>query len=106
MGVSVNPVCATPVLAGREGELLLVRIRIPSAQLENVLDLLAELPFPINPELEHGHPESSVEFPAYASRTAEIREALHAAGLDSVRIEIQPMLAALANTVAANAVTH
>ena len=95
MGVSLNPVCATPVLAGRDGELLLVRIRIPSSRLESILDSLAELPFPINPELHHGFPDSTVEFPAYASRKPEIRKALNAAGLSNVEFDASPMLAAL-----------
>jgi len=95
MGVSVNPVCVTPVLAGRDGELLLVRLRIPAPQLENVLDSLATLPFPINPELHHGFPESTIEFPAYALRTADIRTALNAAGLSGIHVEVAPMLAVL-----------
>jgi len=42
------------VLASREeGELLLVRLRVECRQLEEVLEALADLPFPVNPELCH-----------------------------------------------------
>ena len=93
MGVSTSAV--SPVLAGPEGELLLVRIRIPAAQLERLLDSLAVMPFPINPELQHGYPLSTVEFPAYASRAIEVRRLLDSAGLRGVDLAMSPMLAEL-----------
>ncbi len=86
---------ASPLFAGPEGELLLVRLQVPAVNLETVLDSLALLPFPINPELRHGYPESVVEFPAYATRTEEIRCVLDASGLTGVRVSVSPLMLSL-----------
>lgn len=65
------------VLTSREeGELLLVRLRVESRQLEDVLDALAELPFPVNPEMCHVGLHSIVEFPAYESHMETVTAAL------------------------------
>lgn len=54
------------VLTSREeGELLMVRIEVDSRHLEDVLESLASLPFPVNPDLRHIGLRSIVEFPAY-----------------------------------------
>jgi hypothetical protein len=72
-----------PALHGAEGELVLVRIASDPRQLEEILEAVADLPFPVNPEIHHGHGTSTVEFPAYSQRVAEVREALRARGLPS-----------------------
>ncbi|MBI2686070.1 MAG: hypothetical protein HYX27_07125 [Acidobacteria bacterium] len=65
------------VLTSREeGELLLVRLRVESRHLEEVLEALADLPFPVNPDLQHVGLHSVVEFPAYEHRLAAVQEAL------------------------------
>lgn len=65
------------VLASREeGELLLVRLRVESKQLEEVLEALAGLPFPVNPELCHVGLLSMVEFPAFEGRLAAVNDVL------------------------------
>ena len=65
------------VLTSREnGELLLVRLRVESRQLEEVLESLAALPFPVNPDLRHVGLQSIVEFPAYENRLATVNSAL------------------------------
>ncbi|MBL8237206.1 MAG: hypothetical protein JNM66_07300 [Bryobacterales bacterium] len=65
------------VLASREeGELLLVRLCVESRQLEEVLEALAGLPFPVNPDLRHSGLNSVVEFPAYESRLDSVNAAL------------------------------
>ena len=63
------------VLASREGELISVRVAIEPRRLEELLECLAELPFPVNPQIYHTKP-TIVEFPAYASHLIEVREAL------------------------------
>jgi hypothetical protein len=65
------------VLSSREeGELLMIRLRVQSRQLEDVLESLAGLPFPVNPDLRHVGLTSIVEFPAYESRLATVNRAL------------------------------
>ena len=65
------------VLTSREnGELLLVRLRVESRQLEEVLESLAALPFPVNPDLRHVGLQSIVEFPAYEDRLETVNSAL------------------------------
>jgi hypothetical protein len=81
------------VLASREeGELLLVRLRVESRQLEDVLEALADLPFPVNPELCHIGLFSLVEFPAFAGRLAAVNAALAPFELQA---ETSPMLDAI-----------
>lgn len=67
---------STALTSPREGELLLVRLRVDSRNLEEVLDALAALPFPVNPELEHVGGFSFVEFPAFSTRIAVVKDAV------------------------------
>lgn len=83
---------STVLTSREEGELLLVRLRVESRQLEDVLDALAELPFPVNPELCHVGIYSVIEFPAYESSLDTVREAL--APFD-LTVETTPMLDAI-----------
>jgi hypothetical protein len=94
--VSVRPSvhASTRLLAGREGELVQVRISTDPRCLEEVLDCLAGLSFPINPQLYHGVP-TIVEFPAYESRLLEVREALRVYGFDSESMRVSPMVQAI-----------
>jgi hypothetical protein len=65
------------LLRGAEGDLVLLRITVGARQLEELLETIASLPFPINPEIRHGDAGTSfVEFPAYSSRVEEVRRAL------------------------------
>lgn len=84
----------TPALTGAQGELVLVSIAADPRRLEELLDALASLPFPVNPEIYHEasvvrvyadgrrEPERAVlvDFPAYASHLAEVKEALRRRG--------------------------
>ena len=96
----------SPTLSGTEGELVSVSISVEPRALERLLDTLATLDFPVNPQLFHsaaiarihpdGHeelePTTLVEFPAYANRLEQIREALHARGLDPASVWARSML--------------
>lgn len=62
--------------SAQEGELVLVRLRVASRQLEDLLEVLASLPFPVNPNLQHVGRESLVEFPAFTSRLNAVHEAV------------------------------
>ncbi|MBM3787004.1 MAG: hypothetical protein FJW30_21820 [Acidobacteria bacterium] len=75
-----------------EGELVLVRVRIESRQLEDVLESLAELPFPVNPDLSHSGIQSLIEFPAFAARIDAVRKTLESFGAE---LTTQSMLAAI-----------
>jgi hypothetical protein len=93
--------CAWPIaplhsdsLAGTEGELVSVRIRIEPQRLENLLETLSQAPFPINPDIFHGWP-TTVEFPAYRSRLAELRRVLQASGFPTTAVEVSRMLDAI-----------
>lgn len=96
----------SPSLHGTEGELVSVRISIPPRLLEQLLDVLARLEFPINPQIYHNavaadvYPDGSeaacpatvVEFPAWAGRLGQVREALRTNGLDAA-VSVRDMLA-------------
>lgn len=97
----------SPSLAGPEGELVSVRISIEPRLLEKLLESLASLEFPINPQIYHNavmvyvypdgrkviEPTTTVEFPAYAGRLAEVRAALRQGGFDPALLSAKNMLA-------------
>jgi len=71
------------VLCGSEGELVSVSISVDPRDLEALLEALARVDFPINPQIYHGegHPPETctiVVFPAYAGRLPQVREAVSA----------------------------
>jgi hypothetical protein len=95
-----------PSLTGVEGELVSVRISVEPRLLEQLLESLAGLEFPINPQIYHNaamvylyadgreviEPTTTVEFPCYASRLAEVRAALQRGGFDPARMSAKNML--------------
>ena len=88
----------THSLAGREGELILLRITVEPRLLELLLETLAETSYHINPQLFPNSAEGSVvEFPAYESWCEPIAEGLRKAGLSGVRLETSRMITQLAS---------
>jgi len=95
------------VLCGREGALVSVSIGVDPRHLESLLEALANLDFPINPQIYHdaamvyrfadGHEQSVattlVEFPAYEARLDEVRRAVEAFGFDRESVHATGMLA-------------
>jgi len=93
-------------LAGAEGALVSVSVCVEPSRLEQLLDALAHLEFPINPQLYHEavlvyqypdnheeiHPTTLVEFPAYEDRLSEIRGVLATLGLTAEAMQATPML--------------
>ena len=76
-------------LSGAEGALVSVAVSVEPSRLEALLDALAHLDFPINPEIRHDagtaqNPAVRVEFPAYEMRLPEIRAVLLACGFQDV----------------------
>jgi hypothetical protein len=93
MSVWHNPAAAVPSLLGLEGELVVVSITVEPHQLEELLDALAHVPFPVNPQIYHQR--GVVEFPAYAQRVPDVRATLAAFGFDSSVLLVRSMLDAL-----------
>jgi hypothetical protein len=92
-------------LAGSQGALVSISISVSPHLLESLLEALAQLQFPINPQIYHDglivyhfadHQESEsvtlVEFPAYAEQLAEVRTVLHGADFDPASIQVTAML--------------
>jgi hypothetical protein len=84
----------TPSLSTAEGALVSVSIHVEPHCLESLLEALARVSFPINPQIYHdaalvyrfadGREETEsitmVEFPAYEARLAEVRHSIQAYG--------------------------
>jgi hypothetical protein len=76
------------VLYGREGELIRLSIATEPKLLEDLLEALALLDFPVNPQLYHRTAEVTVEFPAYSSQVERVRDALLCQGFPPDAIQV------------------
>jgi hypothetical protein len=83
-----------PALFGVEGELVLIHIAVEPRLLEDLLEALAKLDFPVNPDLTHKENCVTVTFPAYSGLMEQIRGVLAACGFDTGSIAAEPLLAA------------
>jgi len=79
-------------LAGAEGALVSVSVSVEPRRLEQLLDALAQLEFPINPAIYHDRPSTLVEFPAYEDRLDGIRQVLEAHGFPAGCVRAMAML--------------
>jgi len=109
MSVWSNTVPGGAALSGHEGTLVCVSIDVDPRDLESLLEALAQVGFPVNPEIYHdaalvyvgadgGEERRSttlVEFPAYERRLAEVRAALEKHGFDPARVQVIGMLDAI-----------
>ncbi|MCC7174233.1 MAG: hypothetical protein IT159_03480 [Bryobacterales bacterium] len=86
--------CDHAALVGCEGELKAISIAADARHLEQLLDALAELPFPVNPQIRHSGmpPVTTVEFPAYAAQVSEVRSAIADRGFDPASVSVKSML--------------
>ena len=96
----------SPALLGSEGELVSISVTVEPRDLEELLEALAALDFPINPQIYHDatvvyvdrdgtervEPSTLVEFPAYGGRVEEIRAVLAAYGFPGHAISVSAML--------------
>ncbi len=89
--MSVRPSPAS--LFGQEGELVLLRIRVEPKLLEDLLETLSILDFPVNPELYHRPAQVEVQFPAYSSLIEQVRRALRQHGFDAGSLDVSGALA-------------
>ena len=108
VGMSVWPKPLPPLapLSGSEGDLVSVSISVDPRRLESLLEALAQISFPINPQIYHdaalvycfadgreaGEDVTLVEFPAYDGRLEEVRRALAAFGFDASSVQVAGML--------------
>jgi hypothetical protein len=93
-------------LCGREGTLVSVSISVDPRHLESLLEALAQLSFPLNPQIYHDaalvyrypdlHEETRsttlVEFPAYEAQIGQVRAAVEAFGFDPSILHVTDML--------------
>jgi hypothetical protein len=93
-------------LSGREGALVCVSIAVEAADLEALLEALARLDFPVNPQIYHEaemvyvyeegreevRPITLVEFPAYVGQVETVDKALEGSGFARNSIQLTSML--------------
>jgi hypothetical protein len=84
-------------LSGSEGELVSVSISVEPRELESLLEALARVDFPVNPQIYHAEGQGPdartiVVFPAYAGGLPQVRAELAAAGQESASIQVKGML--------------
>jgi len=93
-------------LESSEGELLSVSVSVEPKLLEDLLEALAQLQFPINPQIYHDAalryvypdgreqivPTTLVDFPAYATRLPDIKRLLAAYGFPPDAVQVTGML--------------
>lgn len=94
MGDWPSSLSRTPSLHGSDGELVAVRMSVEPRFLEDALEALAHVPFPINPQIYHGRP-TVVEFPAYENQLEKVRGTLRCYGFSSETIAVRPVLEAI-----------
>lgn len=106
--MSVWPIAtpASPALAGTDGALVSVSVSVDAPRLEELLDALAQLDFPINPQIYHDavliyryadsheemEPTTLVEFPAYEDHLPEINRVLERYGFPAGSVHTASML--------------
>jgi hypothetical protein len=106
MSVWPNTLPVTPSLSTAEGALISISVHVEPHSLESLLDALAQVRFPINPQIYHdaalvyryadGREEiesvTLVEFPAYSSWVDDVRRALEAYSFDAECVRVTAML--------------
>jgi hypothetical protein len=92
MSVWSTTVSTNLSLAGAEGALVSVSVSVEPRRLEQLLDALAQLEFPINPAIYHDRPATLVEFPAYENRLHGIRQMLESHGFPAASMQATAML--------------
>ena len=81
-----------PGLFSLEGELVSLRIAVDPKHLEDLLEALALLDFPVNPQLYHRPGQVIVEFPAYSTRLTEVGDVIRDQGFNPETLEVSRIL--------------
>lgn len=92
MSVWPAPATEPPSLYGTEGELVSLLVSVDPRHLEELLETLAQLEFPVNPRITHNHSRVTVGFPAYSGRVDEVRKLLDRSGFDTACLEVAQAL--------------
>jgi hypothetical protein len=106
MSVRPSTQSAGVSLNGIEGTLVSVNITVDARDLENLLEALAQLEYPINPQIYHQamavyryadgtekrRRTTVVDFPAYASWGEPVRRTLRVHGFDPANVHVSEML--------------
>ncbi|HWY49737.1 MAG TPA: hypothetical protein VNX70_20285 [Bryobacteraceae bacterium] len=79
-------------LFGLEGELISLRVTVEPKLLEDLLETLSSLDFPVNPQLYHRRAQVSVEFPAYSAQVDQVRDTLRQNGFKPESLELSAVL--------------
>src|ERR1039457_5604385 len=96
------PTTAGPFPSGRNGALVSVSINVDPRHLESLLEALAQVGFPVNPQIYHdalmvyryadGREETEattlVEFPAYAGHLEEVQRAIESYGFEPATVQV------------------
>jgi hypothetical protein len=98
MTVSRPRTSAKPALFGLDGELISVQISVEPRLLEDLLEALANLDFPVNPQLYHHTAQVTVEFPAYSTQIDQVRAALRTHNFNPDSLELSRVLARAQST--------
>lgn len=107
MGVWQTVSATSSTLVGTDGELISVSIPVEPSSLEDLLEALASLEFPVNPDIYHeAEPATVVEFPAYAGDLSAIRDALRRSNFDASAIRVRGMLEQIHSRAAAASGGH
>jgi hypothetical protein len=78
------------IYASQIGDLLRIAITIPPRDVERLLDSLANLQFPINPDLKYEEWQTTVEFPGYREWLPDLRGMLARDRFDDARLQHSP----------------
>ncbi|HUJ22029.1 MAG TPA: hypothetical protein VLX58_10930 [Bryobacteraceae bacterium] len=100
------PSTSLSALHSSAGDLVSISVTVQPRDLEDLLETLAMLDFPVNPQIYHDavvvyverdgtqrvEPATIVEFPAYASGLPKIHATFDSCGFDRDAISVSPML--------------
>ena len=80
---------------GVKDELVSLRVSVEPRLLEDLLEALARLDFPVNPQLYHRPLQVTVEFRASSTRVDDVRAALSNHGFSASSLEVTRVLAVI-----------
>jgi hypothetical protein len=78
---------------GIEDEFVSLRVSVEPTLLEDLLEVLARLDFPVNPQISHRPAQVTVEFPFSSTRVDDVRYALRNHGFSAFSLEVNRVLA-------------
>jgi hypothetical protein len=95
--MTAHPTSASAAaLFGQQGKLVSLSIAAEPRLLEDLLEALASLDFPVNPQLYHRPAQVRVEFPAYSAQVEQVRDALRGNGFDPASLQVSAIWAGAA----------